>query len=340
VLTAHDGVLSIGPSQGDAWHVRVVPVGLQWRSKIAKLFKGSTFVSVRSEGVEIGAQVREDSSSQFFVLAEGGPLVLRFETSGIGEVKYDPKDGETLFSDTNGSPLFIYSTPALHARSKLRKVASNTTWNSTKKELRIEAKGYAESLGIVCAICTKCITLPPDDVLYSMPDGSFIVVHPKVNFIGHASVAGIAYKSLTPDVDPWSITFSLQGGKVHKVYAQSKCTVVLLRNDGIREYLAYVDRSDEYVGLLQSFHLHNPPANYPMRIPIALTLDGITKTESSDSLITFSTKTGPVFAYGNVVVMDARGNSIASRIRLVDAESDPHIVVEILEEGEFPLVVG
>lgn len=44
-------------------------------------------------------------------------------------------------------------------------------------------QGYSDSLAIVCAICTKCITLPPDDVLYSMPDGSFIVVHPRVNIL-------------------------------------------------------------------------------------------------------------------------------------------------------------
>jgi hypothetical protein len=78
-ITAHDGVLSIGPAQGNAWHVRVVPLGIPWNSETARLFKGSAFVSVRSEGVEIGAQVRLDSSSEFFVLANGGPLILRFE---------------------------------------------------------------------------------------------------------------------------------------------------------------------------------------------------------------------------------------------------------------------
>jgi len=341
-ISAHDGVLQIGPSQGNAWHVRVVPVGLTWHSESARLFKGSAFVSVRSEGVEIGAQVREDSSSQFFVLAKGVPLTLRFETSGIGEIKHDEKDGETIFSDVNGNALFIYSTPALHARSKSKKLRSNITWDNHRKELRIEAVGYAESLGIVCAICTKCITLPPDEVLYSLPDGSFVVVHPKVNFYGHASAAGIAYKSLTPEVDPWSITLSLQGGKIHKVYAQSKCTVVLLRNDGIREYLAYVDRGNDYVGLHQSFHLHNQPSSYPLRIPISFTLEGITEiAQPTDSLITFSTPSGPVFAYGNLVVLDARGNTIPSQIRLEDSDSEqPSIVLEVLEEGEFPLVVG
>jgi hypothetical protein len=337
-----DGVLTIGPAQGTAWLVRVVPVGLAWDAQNAKLFKGSAFVSVRCPGIEIGAQVREDSSSQFFVLANGGPLVLRFETSGIGEIKYDEKDGETLFCDTNGKSLFIYSTPALHARSKSKKIRSNISWDGNSKELRIESLNYTESLGIVCAICTKCITLPPDDVLYSLPDGSFVVVHPKVNFMGYASRAGIAYKSLTPEADPWSITLALQGGKVHKVYAQSKCTVVVLRDHGIREYLAYVDRGEDYVGLHQSFHLYNPPSSYPLRIPVALALENITEVaETSDSVITFSTKNGPVFAYGNVTVMDARGNSIASRIHLENAESDrPTIVVEVLEEGEFPLVVG
>eukprot|EP00026_Physarum_polycephalum_P000009 Phypoly_transcript_00009.p1 GENE.Phypoly_transcript_00009~~Phypoly_transcript_00009.p1 ORF type:complete len:3931 (-),score=966.04 Phypoly_transcript_00009:22-11814(-) len=341
-ITAHDGVLSIGPAQGDAWHVRVVPVGLEWNREAARLFKGTAFVSVRSEGVEIGAQVREDSSSQFFVLGRGGPLVLRFETAGIGEVKYDPKDGETLFSDINGNPLFIYSTPALHARSKSKKIRSNISWDNNARELRMEAEGYTESLGIVCAICTKCITLPPDDVLYALPDGSFVVVHPKVNFVGQASASGITYRSLTPEEDPWSITLSLQRGKVQKVYAQSKCTVVLLRNDGIREYLAYVDRGEDYVGLHQSFHLHNPPASYPLRIPIKLTLNNISEiSESSDSLITFSTKSGPVFAYGNLVVLDARGNTVASRISLEDPEAEhPRIIVEVLEEGEFPLVIG
>jgi hypothetical protein len=96
------------------------------------------------------------------------------------------------------------------------------------------------------------------------------------------------------------------------------------------------------VGLHQSFHLHNPPSSYPLRIPIALTVDDITEiAQVSESLITFSTKNGPVFAYGNVIVLDARGNSIASRIRLEEAESEqPKIVLEVLEEGEFPLVVG
>jgi len=297
---------------------------------------------VRSSGVEIGAQVREDSSSQFFVIANGGPLILRFETRGVGEIKYTEHDGETLFSDTNGNPLFIYSTPALHARSKSKKLHSNITWDDHKKELRIEAQNYAESLGIVCAICTKCITLPPDEVLYSLPDEAFVVVHPKVNFLGHVSRDGIAYKSLAED-DPWSITLSLSGSRVHKVYAQSKCTVVVLRDNGIREYLAYVDRGDDYVGLHQSFHLHNPPSSYPIRIPISVSLSGITEiTQTSSSLITFISARGPVFAYGNLVVRDARGNAIASEIRLEDADSEdgPKIIVEVLEEGEFPLVIG
>jgi hypothetical protein len=59
------------------------------------------------------------------------------QTAGIGEIKYDEKDGETLFSDVNGNPLFIYSTPALHAHKKSKKVQSNITWDNHNKELRI-----------------------------------------------------------------------------------------------------------------------------------------------------------------------------------------------------------
>jgi len=300
-------------------------------------------VSVRNEGLEIGALVREDVSSQFFVLSKGNSLVLKFETSGIGSVKYDEKDGETIFSDTNGKPLFIYSTPSLHAKSKGNKVRSSTSFDSKKNELRIDVQGYTDSIGILCAICTKCITLPPDDVLYSLPDGSFVVVHPKVNFYGIASNTGVTYKSLAPS-DPWSISLSLQGAKnkVHKVYAQSKCTVVILREGGIREYLAYVDRG-EYVGLHQSFHLHDPPASYPIRIPISISFDHISKIrETSDTELTFISKSGnPVFAYGNLVVLDARGSKVESRIRLENADSEnPSVVLEVLEEGEFPLVIS
>jgi hypothetical protein len=95
------------------------------------------------------------------------------------------------------------------------------------------------------------------------------------------------------------------------------------------------------VGLHHSFHLLNPPAAYPLRVPIALALDNITEiAQNENSEITFHTAQGPVFTYRDVITRDARGKVIASRI-LLKAESDrPSIFVEVLEEGEFPLVIG
>jgi hypothetical protein len=158
--------------------------------------------------------------------------------------------------------------------------------------------------------------------------------------MGHVSKRGVTYKSLS-ETDPWNLTLSLLKRKAYKAYAQSKCTVVILRENGIREYLAYVDKGEDYVGLHQSFHLHEPPANYPFRIPISIKSDNVTEISQTDSLLTFSTAQGPVFAYGNLIATDARGNQLESRMLLENQDSDhPTIVVEVLEEGEFPIVIG
>jgi len=331
--------------------VRVVPSRATWGGGDgAILHKSGTFVGVLCGDVEQGARVCEDSVKHFFVMHKGASMSFKFETEGIGKVQQN-KSGKLVFADDHGNPLFVYSKPALKVNGAKKKISPTTAWNDKTKELHIEI-GVKCPVGIVCAVCT--CTLPPANIMYTADD-ALHVLHPRVNFIGQASGKGVSFRPLkTNDEDGnWSIGLSLENSKVIDVYAKSKCTAVLVRDNDITEYLSYVDRGD-YLGLHHSFHIHKPPANAgpdePLRIPLALTLTGIARVAhdaGGGGALTFHATArdgsggggggGAVFTYAKLAVVDAHGMVLHSQMR---REGDDRLVLEVLESGEYPLIIG
>jgi hypothetical protein len=337
-----DDVFTVTPakaSAAQAWSVRIVPSHAGRGGEVGQLFKGNTFVSLRGPDLEQGVSIYADTTKHFFLLGKRVAYSLRFEAEGLGNIQHDIKSGKTIFNDMQGFPLFVYSRPSLKVKDK--KVIPTTTWDERVNELHIDVpKASSYPIGVVCAICT--CTLPPANVIYSSGDG-FVVLHPKVNFIGHATLNGILFKPLrTTEEDTWSINFSLENSQVTNICAKSKCTVALSRTNDITEYLSYVDRGG-YFGLHHSFHIHASPKqsnadpNAPLQIPIALGLKGITHvTEEAHGVLTFHASHGPVFSYEQLTVCDAHGTVLHSQMH----HKDGRVVLEILERGEYPLVVS
>jgi hypothetical protein len=340
-LLAKDGVFTVGPKNNASqpWSVRVVPSFSGWGDG-TQVYKGGNFVGLRSPDLEQGASTSLDTTKHFFILPKGGcSYSLRFEGDGIGKIQQD-KSGKILFVDSRGRPLFVYSKPSFRIEGK--KVIPKTNWNNKKNELQIEVPDVSCPIGVVCAVCT--CTIPPETVIYSIDGQSLAVLHPRVRFFGKATAGGISYNSMPSKAEPWSINFSIEGSEVKKIYAKSKCTVAINRTNHITEFLSYVDRGEEFLGLHHSLHITSPPAAYThgatLRIPIAITCEGITQVTQNefDSLgaVTFYTTHGPVFSYERMIVSDARGTVLRSRMRYIDGL----IMLEIMELGEYPLVMS
>jgi len=142
------------------------------------------------------------------------------------------------------------------------------------------------------------------------------------------------------DAEPWNVTLAIEGSQVTDIYAKSKCTVAINRSNNITEFLSYVDRG-EYLGLHHSFHISAPPdSNSPLRIPFLVTQRGITQItqweDKRDGAVTFHTAHGPVLSYERMTVRDARGVVLNAQLHHVDGR----LVLDILETGDFPLVVS
>jgi hypothetical protein len=91
------------------------------------------------------------------------------------------------------------------------------------------------------------------------------------------------------------------------------------------------------MGLHHSFHVTAPPSHdEPLLIPFALTLKGISHTAESNGALVFHAAQGPVFAYDRMTVCDAHGTVLHSQMKYADGR----VVLEVLEQGEYPLVVS
>lgn len=91
-LAATSGILSVGPAKSSSrqgWAVHVIPdlATGAWQES-ARLFKGGAFVSARGNGFEVGATIREDIASQFFVLGKARDLKLKFEVYPVQYVYF------------------------------------------------------------------------------------------------------------------------------------------------------------------------------------------------------------------------------------------------------------
>ncbi len=90
-------------------------------------------------------------------------------------------------------------------------------------------------------------------------------------------------------------------------------------------------------GLHHSFQLNKP---VPFPLTISLSLVGITDIKQSPLGLIFHTPFGPVLEYNHFAVIDALGKVLKSKMYVMDEKDDRKLIVELLQVGEFPLIIA